>query len=414
MRLRRTFASVLLTSATLSLVLAPGFVPTAEAQSGSVQSQIDAHNAQIDALKANIAKYQSQLVALGKQKSTLQSAIATLTLSQQQISANLQITQNQIASANLQIKQLGSQIGDKESEIASDHAAVASSLKEVDQTDDTNLVEQFIAADHIIDAWTAVDQAGQFNRALDENVANLRQAKTVLATNRDAVTAKQKELTKLKASLVTEQNSLAASKKQQQTLLAQTKNSESGYQKLLAQAQAELASFSTFATGAGGAGLLGNQTVCDDWGCYYNQRDSSWGNVPLSGTHERFAAVGCLVSSMAMVLTHYGYNDVNPMTINANSGNFSAVGGLLLATVYVDGVSATRVAAAIDATLGSGNPAIVGIHAYGGTHFVVLTSGAKGSYLMRDPYIANGKDISFTAHYSLGSIYQVNKVVINK
>jgi peptidoglycan hydrolase CwlO-like protein len=378
---------------------------------GDIQTQIDAHNQQIAALSASIAKYQAQLDTLGKQKTTLQSTISSLTLSQQKISANLQITQNKIASANLELKQLGSAIGNKENQISSDNSAVASSIKEIYERENSTFIETVLGADQLPDAWIAIDEAGQLMRALTSNVQDLASAKAVLTNNRSTVAATQKELTTLQKSLTTEQRSLAASKAQQQSLLSQTKNSESNYQKLLATAKAQLASFSTFTTGAGGSGLLANRTVCDDWGCYYSQRDTAWGNISLSGTQERLAADGCLVTSMAMVLTHYGYKDVTPLTINSDPGNFSAVGGLLLATVNVDGVSATRVAATIDATLASGNPAIVGIKAYGGTHFVVLVSGSKGKYVMRDPYLANGKDVNFTSSYAIKSIYEVNKVV---
>jgi hypothetical protein len=55
----------------------------------------------------------------------------------------------------------------------------------------------------------------------------------------------------------------------------------------------------------------------------------------------------------------------------------------------------------------------VGIHAYGGTHFVVLKSGHSGAYIMNDPYLEHGKDMTFNDHYSEGSIYEVNKVVVN-
>jgi hypothetical protein len=194
--------------------------------------------------------------------------------------------------------------------------------------------------------------------------------------------------------------------------LVQTSNSETAYQKLLAEAQAQLASFSTFATNAGGSGILTNQTSCDSWGCYYNQRDSQWGNMLLNGTNDRLASDGCLVTSMAMVLTHYGYSDVTPITINVNPANFS-VGGLLLYTINVDGVTAVRKTAAIDATLATGNPVIVGLYAYGGTHFVVLTSGSKGNYLMRDPYQPNAKDVPFTKYYKIANIFGVTKVVIS-
>ncbi|MCX6789958.1 MAG: hypothetical protein NTV60_00320 [Candidatus Kaiserbacteria bacterium] len=220
-------------------------------------------------------------------------------------------------------------------------------------------------------------------------------------------------LLSLQKDLSNQKSSVNASKIAEQNLLAQTKNQESTYQKLLKAAKAELASFSTFTTNAGGSKLLANQTSCDSWGCYYSQRDTLWGNVRLNGARSNLASEGCLVTSMAMVLTHYGHRNVTPVAINADSGNFSPFGGLLLFVINVDGVTATRKTTTIDATLATGNPVIVGVHAYGGTHFVVLTSGSRGSYLMRDPYVANGKDINFTSHYSIGSIYAINKVIVS-
>jgi hypothetical protein len=115
-----------------------------------------------------------------------------------------------------------------------------------------------------------------------------------------------------------------------------------------------------------------------------------------------------------MVMTHYGYRSVTPATINLNPANFAAYyPAYLLSTINVAGVTATRVTAAIDATLATGNPVIIGMNAYGGTHFVVLVSGSNGNYIMRDPYVANGKDISFSSHYNLGEIYSIANVVIS-
>jgi ABC-type bacteriocin/lantibiotic exporter with double-glycine peptidase domain len=115
---------------------------------------------------------------------------------------------------------------------------------------------------------------------------------------------------------------------------------------------------------------------------------------------------------MAMVMTHYGHKTL-PSDINSNSNNFASYyPAYLLYTISANGATAQRVSASIDATLGSGNPVVVGINAYGGTHFVVLRSGSGGNYMMNDPYIANGNNISFNAYYSVGSIFEVDKVVI--
>jgi hypothetical protein len=114
-----------------------------------------------------------------------------------------------------------------------------------------------------------------------------------------------------------------------------------------------------------------------------------------------------------MVMTHYGYKNVTPATINSDSSNFAAYyPAYLLTTINVSGITATRTTTAIDSTLSTGTPVIIGMNVSGGTHFVVLVSGSKGNYIMRDPYIANGKDINFSSHYSVREIYSIARVVI--
>src|SRR6185437_8535730 len=126
------------------------------------------------------------------------------------------------------------------------------------------------------------------------------------------------------------------------------------------------------------------------------------------------AEAGCLMTSMAMVYTHYGHRSVTPATINSNSGNFASYEpAYLLRTIVADGASSTRVASSIDSTLSSGNPVIVGVSYDGGPiadHFVVLISGSGGNYQMNDPFTPNGHNIAFTSHYSLGSIVEIDKV----
>ena len=367
----------------------------------------------MNSLKADIAAYQKQINILAAKKNTLQSTSSSMALSQKQLAIKIRMTQNEIDSANLRIRELTLSMGDKETSIAADQIAIGKALQNVAENDQSSFIAMIISSNSLRDAWQAVDDAVQFNRALANNISNLRAVRTTLAANRSQITAMKTNLLSLQSQLTAQNRSLTESKIAQQQLLAQTKNSESNYQRLLAAAQAELESFSTFVTAAGGSKLLTNQTVCDAWGCYYNQRDALWGNIPINGTKYRFASDGCLVTAMAMVLTHYGYRNVTPLTINSNPSNFAAYyPALLLFTTYVDGISATRIASTIDATLSTGNPVIVGLRAYGGTHFVVLVSGQRGNYIMRDPYVANGNDISFSSHYAVRNIYAVEKVII--
>lgn len=241
---------------------------------------------------------------------------------------------------------------------------------------------------------------------------SVQQAKVDYANQKQIYIDKQKKIEALQSQLESYSTNLEMEKDNKKTLLTQTQGSEANYQRLLAQAKAQLAGFSRFTQSQGGAGLLSGQTTCDDWGCYYNQRDSQWGSQSLNGTQYTLASDGCLVTAMAMVMTHYGHKTL-PSDINANPSNFASYyPAYLLYTVSANGATAERVGTAIDAALSNGDPVVVGLNAYGGTHFVVLRSGSGGNYMMNDPYIANGNNISFNANYSVGSIYEVSRVVM--
>ncbi len=404
------FLLTALAALSVSLVLPR---PAAAQSNADLQAQINAHDAEIAQLNQEIAQYEAELNQIGADKKTLQAAINALNLQRQKIQTQIQVTQKQINSTQLQIQQLGNNITDIQKAMDADQAALAEDLRSIQQSDNQPLVARIFSNDTFAEAWKDTDAIIQVQDAIQDQVSALAAQKDQLALAQAKSKQKQSDLISQKSTLSSQQTTLTQTKNSKTQLLAETSASEAQYQKLLAQAKAELASFSTFAANAGGSGLLTNQTSCDSWGCYYNQRDATWGNDPLNGTQYRLKSDGCLVTSMAMILTHYGYRDVTPITINSNPGNFAAYyPAYLLFTIHVDGMTVTRKSSYIDATLAAGNPVVVGLHAYGGTHYVVLVSGSNGNYVMRDPYVPNAKDIPFTSHYKLSQVFGVSKVVI--
>ena len=139
------------------------------------------------------------------------------------------------------------------------------------------------------------------------------------------------------------------------------------------------------------------------------------GGSSLNGTQYTLASDGCLVTSMAMIYTHYGHRNVTPQTINSISSNFASYyPAYLKFAISADGSSSQRVHAALDSELGAGRPVVVGISYDGGPisdHFLVIVSGSGGNYIMKDPFTPNGNNIPFTSKYSVSSINDVYKVV---
>ncbi len=386
---------------------------TTASNPNSLQDQIDTDNQQIATLNLQIAQYQVKLQQIGANKKTLQAAINTLDLQRKKVEAQIAVTQRQINTTQLQIKQLGGKIVDTEKTISGNRVTLGAYIQNLQIADNQSLLMQMLSSNTLSQVWDDVNANIQMENDIQNNIQTLQTQKTNLANSQAASKEKQATLTTQNQSLALQQKSLAATVQSKNQLLADTKAQESNYQKLLTAAEAQVRSFSDFVKNAGGSKLLPNQTACDAWGCYYNQRDTAWGSNSLNGTKFNLASDGCLVTSMAMVMTHYNYRDVTPVTINSNPDNFAVYyPAYLLYTINVDGVSVTRKTAAIDATLATGNPLVIGLKAYGGTHFVVLVSGSRGKYLMRDPYIANGKDINFSDHYSVRNIFGISKVVI--
>lgn len=215
---------------------APEFASANEVS--DLQSQIDANSKQIEILQAEIAVFQKELNALGEKKNTLQSTINSLTLSQKKLASEIKVTQNKINSANLKIKELTLSIGDKEEAIAADQNAIAKALQGIAENEQTSLVAQIISSRSLRDAWQAADRAIQFNRALADDINDLRAVRAELATNRDQVTAAKTSLVALQNNLALQKRSVDASKTVQQQLLSQTKNQEANYQQLIAKKQA--------------------------------------------------------------------------------------------------------------------------------------------------------------------------------
>ena len=364
------------------------------------------------ALEQQIKEYEAKLTEIRNEKNTLASQIEYMDTQIYITGLRIKETEDKITETEKEIDKLGTRIDDLDG-----------SLSRLSET----LLERIVAGyknrqlslfDIILDSnnsSTLMNKLKYYNVARDSNqkvLLQVQEAKLNYEEQKDVREKKVEELDVLSKDLVAQKANLADQQAAKERLLATTKNDEATYQSLLSEAKAQLAGFSGFAQSQGGATLLNNQTVCDDWGCYYNQRDSAWGSNSLNGTQYSLASDGCLVTSMAMIYTHYNHKSVNPQTINSDSWNFASYyPAYLNFTIRADGVISTRARSEINNELQNGKPVIVGIkYANGDTHFVVLVDYNGGNYLMNDPFTPNGHKIEFTSKYSLGSIYVVYKI----
>jgi peptidoglycan hydrolase CwlO-like protein len=178
----------------------------------------------------------------------------------------------------------------------------------------------------------------------------------------------------------------------------------------ISTAEGELQSLLNFAHGQGG-NVVAPEYLANSWGNYYNQRDARWGNLYLGRTQYEVWEIGCLLTSVAMVNSHFGYPDVTPGVIAANPANFTSGGLLYNFALNVPGhpasINNNPSRAWINQVLATGGTVIVGMYIRtGGTHFVVLVAqNGPYDYWINDPWVENSMHVSYLGSPVTGPIY---------
>lgn len=215
----------------------------AETAAGSVQSQIDANNSQIQQLQAEIAKLQEQLDATTKQKQTLQTAINSITLSIKKINTSISLTNAQISQKDAQIKRLTGSISTTTDEIGLVQQEIGNSLQQLNLLDDEPMALVILSGADISSVFDTENTLQEIRTGLQDKTNELQNLKGVLVTSKNTTTQQRAQLATLKQDLAQQKTSLNLAQQSQTQLLAQTKNQESAYQALIAQKKAEEAAF---------------------------------------------------------------------------------------------------------------------------------------------------------------------------
>lgn len=200
-----------------------------------LKAKIDERNQTIGSLEKEIAEYQLQVEQTGAQAKTLKNKIAVLELTRKKLSAEIQVLENKIASANLSIKQLEEQIGDAESDIARTKESVAVIIRQTDQEESNTLVETILNYPKISMFLDRVESLATLNRELKVSLVKLRAEKQDLEDKKLQAQGKRKELVTLAGDLSDKKKIAEYNKTETNKILADTKNKQSNYQKILDQ-----------------------------------------------------------------------------------------------------------------------------------------------------------------------------------
>ncbi|MBA3723924.1 MAG: hypothetical protein H0W89_03435 [Candidatus Levybacteria bacterium] len=373
---------------------------TATKQSSANEAQ------QVQELNSRIRELEGKVSALKSQGNSLSSQIeamdSQITLTEYRINA----TQKEMMDITLDIESAGKRMSNLEGSLDNVTKVLLNRIVATYQAGDAKELQVLVASGNFTDLVSRSNYLKIVQSHDRQLLYDTQQARNDYANQKTILENKKKKVQDLSKQLEGYTAQLDRDKDTKKSLLATTKNDEAHYQKLLGDAKAQVSSMKSYArsrVGSGGS-IIAPQSSADGW--YFNQRDSRWGNTMMGSSSEQVWEVGCLISSMAMIMKKKG-QDVTPATVASNGSYFFSntaytlipwAGGRFT-SVWGSGTSG------IDSKLASGEPVIVGVKAGPfGTHFIVLKSGSNGNYVMHDPW--NGADLNFSDYYTTGQIFQ--------
>jgi peptidoglycan hydrolase CwlO-like protein len=346
---------------------------------------------------------QSKISALQSQKQTLSSEIELIDNQIKLTEYRIEATQEQITSLTLDIDTAVKKITNLQSALETSIAVLLNRIVATYEVGTIQPVQILLTSNTASDFFTRLNYLKLAQAHDKQLIYDTQQAKVDYTNQKDILEGEKTQVEQLKKQLQVQTDQLNQENQIKQQLL-QTDEQQ------IAQYQAQLAALQNFARSRVGPGgqSVPHQDLSDGWGKYYNQRDSNWGNNFIGLSNMQIWDVGCLMTSYAMVVTHYG-GSITPADVAANLGNFS--GGT--AYFYLPGPSANGHSARdvsmpslddLRNDLKSGNSVIAGLSYDGGPvadHWVVLRSANDdGSFMINDPLYAGAMNVPLNDHYS--------------
>lgn len=364
-------------------------------------------------LQNKIADLQNKINDLQSQEKTLSSQISIMDSQIKLTEYRIEATQEQITNLTLDIDTASKKVSSLQNSLNDSISVLLNRIVATYEVGSIQPLQILLTSGSASDFFTRLNYLRLAQAHDKQLIYDTQQAKVDYANQKSIFEGEKKQVEVLNQQLQDYTDQLNQEKQAKNDLLAQTKGSEANYKSQLASYQAQLNSLSNFATIRAGAGgqIVPHQDLSDGWGRYYNQRDSNWGNNLIGQSSEQIWRVGCLLTSYAMVSTHFG-GGISPADVAANSGNFA------LGTAYFNkpGPSANGHSAEsrdnpslddLRNALNGGGVVIAGISSNGGPypdhysdHWVVLRSVDGDSFKINDPWYQGAMNVSFNDHYS--------------
>jgi murein DD-endopeptidase MepM/ murein hydrolase activator NlpD len=196
------------------------------------QDKIKELTDKINAYNESIKQYKNQAVNLINQVSYLSTRIS-------KTEAEIELTENQISENSLEIQDTENKISQNETDTKKTKQNLREFIQEIYQRDQDSGLEIILSNSSLSEYYNNLKSLNILEEKTNDALKQLKEYKTNLAILMADLENKKENLKGLKNKLEQNKNDFQEQQLAKQNILIQTKNSESKYQLLLAQAKAE-------------------------------------------------------------------------------------------------------------------------------------------------------------------------------
>lgn len=237
-------AITLVSTAGLIYPNTPFGIQTAHAETiDELQKKIEERSRNIEQLNKEIQTYSELTDKTSKEALSLQKVIKDLEQNAKIMDLDIKRLRQKIEVANLDIKKLDINIDQSQEKIASLQDGIASSVREIQRTENFSFIENILGQRNLTDFLTEIDSQLTFNGAIQNRITLVRGEKQKLETNKNTQETKKKDLIKMQSELSDKKKAVEYTKSEQSKVLKETKNQEKTFQQILKDKLAQKAAF---------------------------------------------------------------------------------------------------------------------------------------------------------------------------
>lgn len=201
-----------------------------------LKSSLDSLTSKIQSLDKEIADFNKKINTTQGEAKTLKSALASLEIKRQALAKEIQRTELKITQTEGSIAETSKQIGVTESNLDKNKSALAETLRSIAFVDSSlpPYIQTLSKGAKFSDLVEQLKRSADLSGAISHKVTMLAETKNELATQKTIYESNKQQLESLTEVLSDQKQLVEQTAKDKSTLLTETKNKETEYQKLLA------------------------------------------------------------------------------------------------------------------------------------------------------------------------------------